>query len=160
MFSVSIVISVGCKRYWPIFLSVAVPILAVLLIIVLSMSSKQDVIPTTEPAKYLLRDSRPRIQDLLFLRCGSKELEIISEVASKCNTFGYLLNLNRHTVKTEWDIPGASVHSKCQNIVDHWLDGKGTKGKHGKPVTWMTLNEALREFGKHWLADSLEKCIN
>ena len=126
----------------------------------LNTSSKKDVTPPTEfPAKSLLLESTPRIQDLLFLRCGSKELDIITEVASMCNTFGYLLNLDRHTVKIEWSVPGVNVHSKCQNVVGHWLDGKGTKGINGKPVTWTTLIEALQRLGKHWLADSLEQCI-
>ena len=120
----------------------------------------KDVTPPTEfPAKSFLLESTPRIQDLLFLRCGSKELDIINEVASMCNTFGYLLNLDRHIVNIEWNVPGANAHSKCQNVVGHWLDGKGTKGIYGKPVTWTTLIEALQRLGKHWLADSLEQCI-
>ena len=161
--------SVGCKPYRLVFLSVTVPILAILLmIIMLNTSSKQDVntsskkyvTPSIEfPAKSLLLNSAPRIQDLLFLRCGSEKLEIITEVASICNTFGYLLNLDRHIVNIEWNVPGANAHSKCQNVVGLWLDGKGTKGENGKPVTWTTLIEALRILGKHWLADSLEKCI-
>ena len=161
-----IVISVGCKSYGLVFWTVAVPILAFLLIIMLNTSSKQDIPsppppppPTTKPSKSLLLDSKPAIQDLLFLRCISEELEIISEVAPMCNTFGYLLNLDSPTVKIEWDVPGKDAHSKCQNIMLRWLDGKGTKGKYGKPVTWKTLIEALRRFGKHWLADSLDKSI-
>ena len=75
-----------------------------------------------------------------------------------CNKFGLLLNLDRHIVKTEWGI-SEDYSSRCYNIVGHWLDGKGTKGEHGKPVTWMTLIEALQGIEKYSLADSLEKCI-
>ena len=126
----------------------------------INTSSKKDFTSPTEfPAKFLLLESKPTMNDLSFLRCGSKELDIITEVASMCNTFGYLLNLDRHTVNIEWNVPGVNAHSKCQNVVGHWLDGKGTKGKDGKPVTWTTLIEALQRLRKHWLADSLEKCI-
>ena len=124
----------------------------------LSTSSPLDIPPPTEPpAKSLLLDSKPAMQDLLFLRCGSEELEIITEVAPMCNTlFGYLLNLDSPTVNIELDVPGKHAHSKCQNIMLRWLDAKE---KDGKPVTWKTLVEALRRFGKNWLAVSLEKCI-
>ena len=115
-----IVFSVGCKPYGLVFWTVAVPILAFLLIIMLNTSSKQDIPsppPPTKPSKSLLLDSKPAIQDLFFLRCGSEELEIISEVGQMCNTFGYLLNLDSPTVKIEWDVPGKNAHSKCQNIM-------------------------------------------
>ena len=154
-------ISVDYKLHGLIILSlIVVPILAILYIAIFKTLSPQDILPPTRPLVIKLQlDSKPRMQNLLSLRCKSEELGIISEVASMCNTFGYLLNLDGPTVKNEWDVPGMHVVSKCQNIISQWLDGKGTKGKEGKRVTWKTLIEALRRHGKNWLADSLEDCI-
>ena len=42
-------------------------------------------------------------------------------------------------MKIEWHVPGKDAHSKCLNIMDQWLDGKGSKGKDDKSVTWKTL---------------------
>ena len=94
------------------WLSVAVLILAVFIMWLLRNISP----PTTSSAL----DSKPTIKNLL-------ELKIIIEVASKCDTFGYLLNLDSPTVKNEWDVPGKDVVSKCQNIMLWWLDGKEQK---------------------------------
>ena len=137
-------ISVVSKPFRWKWLSVAVLILAILIMWLLPNISP----PTTFSAL----DSKPTIKNLL-------ELKIIIEVASKCDTFGLLLNLDSPIVKNEWDVPGKDVVSKCQNIMLLWLDGKGTKGKESKPVTWKTLIVALRKFGKPLLADSLEEGI-
>ena len=150
---ISVVTSIPFRWKW--LSAVAVLILAILLYIFIMWLVPDIPSPTTSSAL----DSKPTIRDLLFLRCKSEDLEIISEVSSMCNKFGYLLNLDNPTVKIEWDVPGKDVVSKCQNIMVRWLDGKGTKGKNGKPVTWKTLIKTLQEFGKPLLADSLKKCM-
>ena len=113
--------------------------------------------PTRHPPKKFLLTSKPEINELLSLECGDEVLDIIARVASKCNTFGIHLGLEFHIVNNEWDAPGSS-ESRCQNIVEQWLKGRGKKGSKGKPVTWRTVVEALRSMGHNLLADSLSKC--
>ena len=100
---------------------------------------------------------KPKIKELLSLECRDEVLDIIARVASECNIFGIHLGLESHIVNNEWSAPGRA-ESRCQNIVEQWLRGRGKKGSKGKPVTWRTVKEALRSMGHNELADSLIKC--
>jgi len=109
--------------------------------------------PQSSPTKPPLhQDSKPELEDLLLLKCKDGDLDVIPQVASECNTFGIHLGLQRHVVRSDWDVAGR-VESKCQNIVDQWLKGKGKK------VSWKTVIEALQNMGLNVLAESLSKCI-
>ena len=131
-----------------------------------AMSSSSTIPPLPNPpnpSHYSQRlwglDSKPQIDQLLSMKCGYEELEIIPELASECDIFGLHLGLPSNVVDNEWDVVGAHVESKCRRIMKQWLKGKGTKGDKAKPVTWRTVQGALKRLGYTVLQNSLNACL-
>jgi len=157
-----LVISVGCYQKLLILLSIiVVPTLAYLLCynVLFKTPSSPDISPPTALPAVRTQLDLPSMQDLLSLSCENEELKIITHVASECYTFGIHLDLDKDEVKNELLVTGGQVKSKCQNIMNLWLDGAGKKGKEGKSVSWETLIGALRKLGKNSMADNLDRCI-
>ena len=136
------------------------PVVAILLIAYFSILLGQPIppqddspqLPTSSMSVSL--DSRPELNDMLVLKCGDKFLTIIETVAAQCNTFGIMLGLPSPVVNTEWFVSGPHTQSKCQSIVERWLEGKGKK-----PVKWKTVIEALQILYPI-LVDDLDICLH
>jgi len=100
-------------------------IFALILALILVLPYKQSPFfsNTVEPMIYNL-DFEPKLKNLISLQCGDEMLKVISTVAYECDKFGLLLDIDRQTIKIEWNSP-INVESKCLKILEHWLDGRG-----------------------------------
>jgi len=155
--------SIGCKKYWLMSTVISVLVLVIVYQFLRAtppVKPQPEVLhPTTPPDIHLQQSSKPRMQDLLSLSCGSEQLEIISRVASDCRTFGSHLGLESYIINNVWNVHEAKNDHKCRSIVEQWLIGRGQKNNEVNPITWKTFIGALRMLRHHWLADRLDECV-
>ena len=84
------------------------------------------------------------------------EIRIIEEIAATVEQIANALQINPAVYRSDYRTQNGNVERVTQRILERWLDGEGRK-----PVTWVTLIQAIKDAGIRYnnLVAKLENTI-
>lgn len=131
--------------HWPVIIALTIAIALISVTIPQYRNS-------TDSVQSLSIDSTPDLKMMhrIDQLKGSKPIRILEQITPDCDQVGIFLGLSEGVVRTEWETVRDHPEKKCINIISKWLRGRG------KPVSWRTFIQALRELEFNVLADELE----